>query len=224
MQLDSASENRSLQFLAFLALLIEYKIFLKITVSYLIVGHTHEDVDQYFSVISRFLKRILRCVYSVFAFLFVLKNSIFKTSGCIPLSVENIAYCYDTKCLEGAADQNLACFDLDEKTGDKVHHFMLKANSDGKAIMQYKLKTYSDAIYPRRYNVGSSFTCEKYGDGQVIKCTASKDPISKKKFWSYNVIFKRLDGSVFENVYRVIADDAIIMLPHNDHKCYKSSL
>ena len=42
----------------------------------------------------------------------------------------------------------------------------------------------------------------------------SKDPISKKKFWSYNVIFKRLDGSVFENMYRFIADGAIIMLPH----------
>ena len=130
--MSTQSRNRSKPF----NLAVSGCAFLKITVSYIIVGHTHEDVDQYFSVISRFLKRILRCVYSVFAFLFALKNSIFKTSGCIPLSVENIAYCYATKCLEGAADQNLARFDLDEKTGDKVHHFMLKANSDGKAITQ----------------------------------------------------------------------------------------
>lgn len=33
-------------------------IFQKIKLSYLVVGHTHEDVDSYFSLISRFFKYV----------------------------------------------------------------------------------------------------------------------------------------------------------------------
>jgi hypothetical protein len=40
------------------ALLVELKIVKKITVNFLPVGHTHEDVDQMFSRISEHLKRV----------------------------------------------------------------------------------------------------------------------------------------------------------------------
>ena len=56
---------------------------MKVKLSYLIVGHTHEDIDQYFSVISRFFKKIIMSIYSIVGFLTALM-SCFKTRGCIP--------------------------------------------------------------------------------------------------------------------------------------------
>ena len=56
LQLDNASYNKSAQFLAFLAFLVEMGCFDCIKLSYLIVGHTHEIIDQCFSVLSKYLK------------------------------------------------------------------------------------------------------------------------------------------------------------------------
>ena len=52
LQLDNASDNKSAQFLALLAYLIEKGCFDCIKLSYLIVGHTHDIIDQWFSVLS----------------------------------------------------------------------------------------------------------------------------------------------------------------------------
>ena len=38
---------------AFLSFLVQDGVFDKINYSFLVVGHTHEDIDQYFSIISR---------------------------------------------------------------------------------------------------------------------------------------------------------------------------
>jgi hypothetical protein len=43
--------------MAFLALLVEAGTFTKIIVSFLPVGHTHEDIDQFFSRIAMLLRR-----------------------------------------------------------------------------------------------------------------------------------------------------------------------
>ena len=53
LQLDNASDNKSRQFLAFVAYLVEMRVFQLVKLSYLLVGHTHEDVDQYFSIFLR---------------------------------------------------------------------------------------------------------------------------------------------------------------------------
>ncbi|XP_064397846.1 uncharacterized protein LOC135344551 [Halichondria panicea] len=53
-QLDNtAKENKNKFFLGFCALLVERKIFTKVRVNFLPVGHTHEDIDQLFSRISK---------------------------------------------------------------------------------------------------------------------------------------------------------------------------
>ena len=63
LQLDNASDNKSQLFLAFLAYLVQEGVFLKVKLSYLLVGHTHKDIDQYFSVISRSFKKIMMTIY-----------------------------------------------------------------------------------------------------------------------------------------------------------------
>lgn len=58
LQLDNtARENKNRHVFAFLSLLVELNIFKKIKVGFLMVGHTHEDVDQFFSRISTHLKK-----------------------------------------------------------------------------------------------------------------------------------------------------------------------
>ena len=42
--------------MAFCLLLIPQRIFKKVTLWFLIVGHTHEDIDAYFSYLSKLLK------------------------------------------------------------------------------------------------------------------------------------------------------------------------
>jgi hypothetical protein len=58
LQLDNTTkQNKGRYLLAFLALLVEAGTFRKIIVSFLPVGHTHEDIDQFFSRVAMALRR-----------------------------------------------------------------------------------------------------------------------------------------------------------------------
>ena len=58
LQMDNCGrENKNRFVFALCALLVELGIFRKIKVSFLMVGHTHEDVDQMFSRFSTYLRR-----------------------------------------------------------------------------------------------------------------------------------------------------------------------
>jgi hypothetical protein len=59
LQLDNTTKQNKGQYVfAYLSMLIEYGIFESIEVSYLPVGHTHEDIDQFFSRISVWLRYV----------------------------------------------------------------------------------------------------------------------------------------------------------------------
>jgi hypothetical protein len=58
LQLDNTSKQcKSKYILGFLALLVEYGVFEKVTLNFLPVGHTHEDIDQIFSRLAVYLRR-----------------------------------------------------------------------------------------------------------------------------------------------------------------------
>lgn len=57
-QFDNCTENKNKTLFGYLALLVETGTFKEITANFLIVGHTHSSIDQYFSVLSR---RIRAC-------------------------------------------------------------------------------------------------------------------------------------------------------------------
>ena len=58
LQLDNTTkQNKGRWLMAFLSLLVEAGTFRKIIVSFLPVGHTHEDIDQFFSRIAMALRR-----------------------------------------------------------------------------------------------------------------------------------------------------------------------
>ena len=60
LQLDNTTkDNKNHTVFAFLAWLVQSGNFHKVTVSFLPVGHTHEDIDALFGVIVRFLRGVL---------------------------------------------------------------------------------------------------------------------------------------------------------------------
>ena len=72
-QLDNTSKQcKGKYLLGFLACLVEWGLFTEVVLSFLPVGHTHEDIDQFFSQVARWLKKhnarsrweMLRCIAS----------------------------------------------------------------------------------------------------------------------------------------------------------------
>lgn len=91
---------------------------------------------------------------------------------------------------------------------------MLRADA---YILNYKLKRYSDALYPRKYkSLGCHHTSQTYGIGQVTKFDALKEKtdMGQQKNWVYNVQYKSEDGSIVEEKVKMNAcDTAIIVFP-----------
>ena len=57
-QADNASDNKCWTVLLFLAMLVQHNYTADIYLSFLLVGHTHEDIDALFAVISRHFRSI----------------------------------------------------------------------------------------------------------------------------------------------------------------------
>jgi hypothetical protein len=57
-QADNASgENKNHTVLAYCAWLVSRGVFKTVQVNHLLVGHTHEDIDAFFAILSMALKR-----------------------------------------------------------------------------------------------------------------------------------------------------------------------
>jgi len=55
-QLDGAGDNKNWVMFVFWAMLVDLGYFETVLISFLMVGHTHEDIDQRFSIISKSLR------------------------------------------------------------------------------------------------------------------------------------------------------------------------
>jgi hypothetical protein len=58
LQVDNCGENKNRTMFAYLTDLVRRGVFSKIRAGFLMVGHTHEDIDQFFSVIALYLKQL----------------------------------------------------------------------------------------------------------------------------------------------------------------------
>ena len=61
LQVDNCGENKNKTLFAFLVDLVKRGVFNKIKVGFLMVGHTHEDIDSFFSTIAAKLKSGIVC-------------------------------------------------------------------------------------------------------------------------------------------------------------------
>jgi hypothetical protein len=58
LQSDNGSENKNRAILYLLCLLVHYNVFVSIHWNLLCPGHTHEDIDGWFGVVSRWLAKV----------------------------------------------------------------------------------------------------------------------------------------------------------------------
>jgi hypothetical protein len=146
-------------------------------------------------------------------------KSAFSTPTCAPNCVEEIDFTYDTSALNDYLDPFFSRFNLPEKTGDKVHYFVIRKNAGGKATLQYKLRRYSEALYPRKFQLGDDFESQTEGTGQVVNSQPHKDMFTKEKLcnWSYTVRFKTSTGGEFDQTFQLPANEcSMLVFPEND--------
>jgi hypothetical protein len=211
LQMDNASDNKSRRFFSFLAYLISKNVFQKIKVSYLVVGHTHEDIDGYFSVISRYFKKTLQQVLTISAFI----HGLFSSSKTAPKCVEQIQYCFDCSVIEEHVDKHIARFNLKEETGDKCHYFLFWNDSVKGPVMQYKIYRSNEGLYPRKYMPNCQYEFSGFGMGKVISTTPEKDFLTNEKFWRTKVCFRNDDGSEFEESFQISANESAMQVFQN---------
>ena len=58
LQIDNCGENINKTLIAFLTDLVRKKVFRKIKACFLMVGHTHDDIDPVFATISTYLRQV----------------------------------------------------------------------------------------------------------------------------------------------------------------------
>ncbi|XP_068680383.1 uncharacterized protein [Montipora foliosa] len=118
-------ENKNRFMFALLALLVEEKIFEKIRVNFLPVGHTHEDIDAFFGVYSKHLDKL--DVYTVIELLKALESCMRQPTPK-PFMLKIV---YDIKLWIAEHAE-----ELHEHTVPKCFKFEL--NEEGKAVMHYR--------------------------------------------------------------------------------------
>jgi hypothetical protein len=140
---NSTKDNKNRFVMAFCSLLTARGIFKEVTVGFLVVGHTHEDIDAYFSYLSKLLKQKNTYVLAdlMKAFMDSQKLSVF-----IPELVQEIAdfksYMRDfhhdgTNKLSGLGEMHLFKFYVEEDGEDR-----------GWPVMRYKVLRISSLYYP----------------------------------------------------------------------------
>ena len=126
-QLDNTTkQNKGRYFFAFIALLVHHRIFEKVLVSFLPVGHTHEDIDQMFSRFATYLRHHDACSRADMKEAF--ENGFwYNNRPC------------DVRVLETLA--NMSAF-LDKDTDISMReitghrHFRVRLNKEGHVIVQ----------------------------------------------------------------------------------------
>jgi hypothetical protein len=129
--------------MAFCSLLTARGIFKEVTVGFLVVGHTHEDIDAYFSYLSKLLKQKNTYVLAdlMKAFMDSQKSAVF-----IPELVQEVAdfksnmrdFHHDgTNKLSGLGEMHLFKFYVEEDGEDR-----------GWPVMRYKVLRISTLHYP----------------------------------------------------------------------------
>jgi len=130
LQLDNCGENKNKVMFSYLSLLIEAHLFDTIYVNFLIVGHTHTTIDQYFGVLTEAIKR----AYFIGSPLSL--HNLLKTAhddlGQRPSRQKQLTVIHDYKSL------------FQPYINDKIKYFQFPHNFIfkrvyGKACMQYRL-------------------------------------------------------------------------------------
>ena len=132
---DNASINKCKPLFAFCHRLVELGIFDEIYLGYLLVGHTHEDIDQHFSLLSKYMLDRSACTPEDFVKLI----TDCYANQRLPHEVITLRTKYAYKAwLETTVDPKLRKY-------SKVHQMWFRkavaGTNAGKVVMSYKLRS-----------------------------------------------------------------------------------
>ena len=176
LQLDNSTKDNKNQYLmAFLSLLTTRGIFREIQVGFLLVGHTHEDIDAYFSHQSKSLKS---------------KNT-FVVADLMKAFMESQELLFLPKFIQEVADfksfiNGFLCSGTSHiiGLGDK-HLFKFYVDSDGVHVMKYKKSAVDSKWLPS--DVPSRCLWKKDQRGRVMLPTGCLKPAPFKPVWGSEV-------------------------------------
>ncbi|GBG61252.1 hypothetical protein CBR_g19784 [Chara braunii] len=138
--LDNTSrENKSKYVLAYLVYLVHMKVFEKIKLNFLLVGHTHDNIDQMFNCFSRALAH--RDAYDLPALETVIRQSYTKYAG---VHVERVFEVYDWKAY--VKDHLAPLHDISFN-----QHFCIQRNADG-SVAVWSRQFYTSSWHPQDDN------------------------------------------------------------------------
>jgi len=146
LQFDNCGENKNKEMFCYVSLLVELFLFKEVEICFLIVGHTHASIDQYFSVIS---KKIYNCDFigSPLALLELIRIA-HNASWVQEPVIREIHVYYDmVKFFEPYRNKKIKYYAI-------PHYFVFKPSLCGVAYMQYKLfSTYRQLNPPEPHSI-----------------------------------------------------------------------
>ncbi|GBG80651.1 hypothetical protein CBR_g31111 [Chara braunii] len=118
---NTSKENKNKFVLAYLVFLVKMNVFSKVKLNFLLVGHTHDDIDQMFSCFSR--KLALLDAYDLFELQHIIRES-YKAEQEHGVTVDEMTETMDWK---------LFVEDHLQKVNDIIfnQHFCIKRNDEG---------------------------------------------------------------------------------------------
>ena len=150
-QFDNCSENKNKYVFTYISLLVQEGIFKKIEVYFLIVGHTHASIDQFFSILARRISSAyfigsplsLRALLLQADFNSNLSGSNKEKRIEKPLLVKNISVVYDMKkALEPLINKKIIYYPIPHKFVFEMFHSV--------CTMQYSIFSTHSVLLPRR--------------------------------------------------------------------------
>ena len=153
LQVDNCGENKNKTLFAFLVDLVKRGVFNKIKVGFLMVGHTHEDIDSFFSTIAAKLKSGIVC--PDFQSMVAAIQSAFDEPFDKPLvTFFNAIDIFDyTKLYEPVIDSTIAYH-------QHPHQFRIKRFDENTVLLHYKQWSHSKFWLPMPANISSQMAAQ----------------------------------------------------------------
>ena len=176
LQLDNSAKDNKNQFLmAFLSLLTAKGVFKEIQVGFLLVGHTHEDIDAYFSHLSKALKNTNTFVLADLMKAFMQSQEL----SFMPEFVQEIAdfksYIKGYQC--DGATRLIGLGDM--------HLFKFYVDSDGWPVMRWKKSAVDTEWQPQ--NKPAIRLWKEDDNGRPLLPSGPLDPVPFKHMWGSEV-------------------------------------
>ena len=176
LQLDnSAKDNKNQYLMAFLSMLTARGIFKEIQVGFLLVGHTHEDIDAYFSHLSKALKS---------------KNT-FVVADLMKAFMESQELSFLPEFIQEVGDfksfvKGYLCSGTSRLIGlGEMHLFHFYVENDGNPIMKYKKSAVDSNWLPS--DTTSRCLWNKDSSGRAMLPQGCPKPVPFKPIWGNEV-------------------------------------